>query len=516
MSTVPVAQIQEDVQQDKSDSSHVSITDDSRRKANADAESCDGYAPGTTWKLEIVEPAHLSHHDPDFPAQPRKPLTLFSAYFVVNLVALSFGLDSSLYLPTVVALITRIEPANVTRTFFLVQTISSIAQVVVMLTIGLIVHYCARGSLKASIALLIAASAAGNLIYTIGGVKGSVTALIIGRVLCGVASASSGVAGVYLSLTSSVEERLLCMTNFRTFAGVALVLGPLLSALFGLADFYIGSFHFDKLTAPTLGSFLIMTVLTVVILVAMEEQKSKAAASPFAALPAFVASKPKGAALALLGMLLSAYASALILYIVPINLTSRWNYSVQSEGYLFALINAVGLVGSLCADWIKGAALRLVVRIQGTGQPDDMEDKDAKAASKNSARVAEVALAIGSFLVAAIGITCMLISVTVDGDDASLKTAVVFMIGAMIVMASYNIQASVIPSIFSKLIPAALKVALMPWMSAMTAVGKVLAPALTDSFSASAGGLGLEYGFPIATSVFAVVLFAVGKNALSQ
>lgn len=82
----------------------------------------------------------------------------------------------------------------------------------------------------------------------------------------GLASASASLALSYIVVTSNAEERLSAMSLYRTFAGIALVLGPLLSMPLTLAKFDIGTFDINANNAP---SFVMSGIAVIIVCVCM-------------------------------------------------------------------------------------------------------------------------------------------------------------------------------------------------------------------------------------------------------
>ena len=108
----------------------------------------------------------------------------------------------------------------------------------------------------------------GNFLYATAGphALNSVWSLVGGRMFAGLASASASLALSYIVVTSNAEDRLSALSLYRTFAGIALVLGPLLSMPLTLVKFDIGTFDINANNAP---SFVMSGIAFIIVCVCM-------------------------------------------------------------------------------------------------------------------------------------------------------------------------------------------------------------------------------------------------------
>lgn len=207
---------------------------------------------------------------------PPWKLTLFRRFFFVNLVVLQYGIDSTLWLPTVYAFInTLVDHSRVTYYLSLTQLLPTVVHFFVSILVGPLVSYFGT-SLKWPMFVFLLCSAAGNFLYSCAGIHGidNVWAIIGGRMLSGLASGSSSLSMVYIVKSSSTEERLPALSWFRTFAGVALGLGPLLSIPLTRFSFHIGKYTVNETNAPTFVASGIAIVVAITICAAVKNKMS--------------------------------------------------------------------------------------------------------------------------------------------------------------------------------------------------------------------------------------------------
>ncbi|TIB97846.1 Creatinase/aminopeptidase [Wallemia mellicola] len=453
------------------------------------------------------------------PQQPSTKMQIFRRMCIINLVAFSFGIDSTLWLPSVYNFILTLRPNDADRYLAVTQAVSALAQFIVSLSIG--VFAAKVHSLKWTIVVCIALSFAGNFLYSCAGVGAlnNVGAIIGGRILCGIASGSSGLAMGFIAISTANVDRLEALSQYRTYAGIALVLGPALNALFGLIDIKIGNYTINENNAPTYCSSFIMALLAILLGLFLSN-KTKPAPNPIVPAIEFFRRGHYGPSLIILcSMLSSSYVSALILYVLPDRLSSFWGFSTGVQAGLQTAVYAAGLIGSLLSSYIRDGLGRLVLSItswkNGVDKVTLLERAKADGGVSAGAPLytgigLEILLGIVSFLWVSLGLIAMIISFGLDFvySSSQASTAAGFLIGCAVVMVGYNIQAAVLPTLFSKSLPNDLRVALTPWYGATVAMGKILAPLITEAITKATptggrtggnqiGGYALALGVPI-------------------
>ncbi|KAL4400234.1 hypothetical protein ACI68E_003150 [Malassezia pachydermatis] len=78
----------------------------------------------------------------------------------------------------------------------------------------------------------------------------------------------------YIVTSTSTEERLPALSLFRTFAGIALVIGPILSVVLTLFSFHIGKFIVNPYNSPTFVSSAIALIVALVTAFFVQEKKA--------------------------------------------------------------------------------------------------------------------------------------------------------------------------------------------------------------------------------------------------
>ncbi|KAL1920540.1 uncharacterized protein VTP21DRAFT_917 [Calcarisporiella thermophila] len=414
---------------------------------------------------------------------PRTSMHLLRDLFPVYLVVTAFSLDMTLYLPTVNPYIESIVGIEkLTYYFSLTQSVSSAAQIITSFSIGYVAEKI--GSIKWVFFSLMSLYVVGNVLYSIGSPSGlnSIVLVIVGRILCSVAEGSVGLGSSYIALVTTEEERLPAMSQYRSFMGFALI-GPGLSSLFGLCDFYIGSYNINAHTAPTLFTALLMFAFNMIILFRMKDRKTKAA-SLLKGIQTFFRPGP----LSLLFLqLFSSFSIATTQYLMPATFWQRYHFDTGLQGGLMVAIGIVALSGALFSHKLHS----VFEQFSRTKQ----------------AEVHMTAFAFGISTVAYIG---MLLAIRLDSEPATIGGKLVWIIACTLLYTAYNLQSSIHPSIFSKIIDPTLVVSLMPWLMGVFAVGKIIAPAV-------AGPLfpWLAYIAPLAMGILGFAIAMLARNTLS-
>lgn len=432
---------------------------------------------------------------------PRSQFQLFRAFFFVNLVALQFGIDGTLWLPTVFSYIATLVPPGKEHYYLsIAQLLPSAVQVFVSLLVGPVVAYMGA-SLKWSMVGFICISFIGNFLYSCAGPHaiGDVWALIGGRMLAGLASGSSSLAMSYIVMSSSMDERLESLSQYRSFAGVAFVIGPILSIPLTTFTFYIGKFAVNENNAPTfVSAFIALSIAFITCCFVREKRANKinflqvmlnnrheitGASKVIWAVPLLV----------LFLLFLSAFLMANVFYLMSDLMRSpdMWNLELTLISGLQAVVFLFALIGSLLADtfrkflqvWLKRASFfhrRILVALE-------ISETDEKSSVLAQKLVSEVALSVCSFIATVVGCILVIASLAVFAGTTSGHAGSVacFLIGCTIMMAAYNIQAASLPSLFSKSLPAKLRTVLTPWYGATVALGKLAAPPIIGAIGVS-------------------------------
>ncbi|WFD34151.1 hypothetical protein MCUN1_000987 [Malassezia cuniculi] len=431
----------------------------------------------------------------------RSRAELLRAFFFVNLVALQFGIDSTLWLPTVFSYISTITAHRRVHYYLsLAQLLPSAVQVFVSLLVGPIVALFTL-SLKWSMVVFILLSFVGNFLYSCAGpfAINNVWALIGGRMLAGLASGSSALAMSYIVSSSSTDERLESLSQYRSFAGVAFVIGPVLSIPLTTFSFHIGRFPVDQNNAPTFVSSFI--AVAVALITCCFVRQKRATQVNFLKVIVHNRSELTGHSkeiwavplLLLLLLFLSAFLMANVFYTMSDLMRSpdHWNLGLTLISGLQAIVFLFALIGSLLADSFRRIIQTSMQRASSFRRRIhtalDIQSDDDKGSLLTDKLVSEVVLSACSFLATVLGCILSIISLAVQAHTTGSHAGSVacFLIACTIMMAAYNIQAATLPSLYSKCLPAKLRTVLTPWYGATVALGKLAAPPIIGAIGVS-------------------------------
>lgn len=427
-------------------------------------------------------------------------VALLRRFFFNDLVALQFGLDATLYLPTVYAFAVTLE-RNAPYYVSLTQLLPAAVQVVVSLMIGPIVGMLGS-SLKWPTVVLVAMCAIGNFVYSCAGEHaiGSVWALIGGRMVCGLASGASSLSMAYLSVSTTAAERLPAFSAYRTIMGVALVMGPLLSIPLTTFAFDVGEYRVDGTNASTFVAAAIAAVVTGITAIYIKERK--AAKVDFVKIIAERGSMEwSSPAICLAVMFLSSFLMADTMYLLSVMLTApkQWSLGLTLASGLQAIVFGVSLLASLFVESVRGWIGRMI------------KWRESRAGNEGyTAADQEIVLSLASFAATVLGLVLVIVGIQVH-NTGSLAA---FLIGATMMMASYNVQASTLPSLYSKCIPGKMRVVFTPWYAAMVAAGKLAAPPSVHAMGQARGWV-VSQIVCIGLGVLAGVILIAGRKSLS-
>jgi hypothetical protein len=431
----------------------------------------------------------------------------------VFLIALQFGMDSTLWLPTAYQHLAKCT-SNGTETshyLSLAQLLPAAVQLFVSLFVGPLAAMV--GSLKWPACFLLLCSAVGNLIYSLaapGGIN-NVWAIVGARCLLGLASGSASLAMAYLTVSTASHQRIEAMSLFRTFGGIAMVLGPLLSIPLTRVHFDVGhsAFKVDGTNAPTfLAAFTSLIIASLVAF--LLDDKSKPAHNAFVPLMGFFTSKDgrwKMPCLILGLMLVSAYLSANVLFLLSELLAQRWHIGITLASGIQAIVFALSLLASIGCGRMRQFILDHMQK-SNAASGSDAAEKGKLEDQAGSKLHAETVLTQASQVISLTAV--FLITMSLSFKAGSAATAVVFAIACSLAMMGYNIQAASLPSLFSQSLPADVRASLVPWYAATVA-----APPVTETIGSSNGhGWAASQSVPLALALGAIAVLALASKRL--
>lgn len=398
--------------------------------------------------------------------RPNSQFALLRRFFFNDLVALQFGLDATLYLPTVYAFVATLQRDV---PFFR----QSRAAPPVCCPVPRIPRRWPR---RRSSRLL-----------TQVGHRCLRRRLCLRRMVCGLASGASSLSMAYLSVSTSPAERLPAFSAYRTVAGVALILGPLLSVPLTLFSFNVGDYRIDGTNAPTFFSAASAAAVAITSALFIEDRAAnRMDTRAFAELRSM---RWAGPALCLAAMFVSAFLMADVMYLMSVMLTSPayWRLSLTLASGLQAAVFGAALLASFAAAPLRTWLSRVLKRA------DDIRGR--------ASTDAEATLSIAAFASSAAGLAVLIAGINLHSRPALAA----FLIGATLMLAGYNVQAATLPSLYTKSMPTAVRVVMTPWYAAMIAAGKLAAPAIVHVITRSAGDL-VPQGMCIALCVLGVLL----------
>lgn len=454
---------------------------------------------------------------------------LFRRFFFINLVSIQYGIDSTLWLPTVFTYLETLTGSRASFYLSLAQFLPAVIQFFVSLLVGPLMALTG-GSIKWAIVAFVFCSAIGNFLYSCAAEHGigNEWAIIGGRMLCGLSSGSFSLAMSYIVSSTTTEERLPSLSLYRTFAGVALVIGPLLSVVLTLFTFYIGKFAVSPENAPTFVSSAIALVVALVTALFVKEKKAgkynifsiaknhshelKTGSNKDWAIPLYL----------LVLLFFSAFLMSNVFFLMSdlLRSSSYWHYDLTLISGLQAIVFFVSLVGSLYAENLRKVIQNFMNKRKQVQELATLDTAKEESNGDISIR-SEAILASISFAISIVGAILVIIGIAIfdQMDSSNAGAAACFLIGCIVYMIAYNIQAASLPSLYSKSVPGKLRLVMVPWYGATVALGKIAGPPIIqvigDSTHTNHGWIGTQ-GLCIALSLLCSVSFFVFMRPLAS
>ena len=411
----------------------------------------------------------------------RMRVDLFRRFFVVDLAPLVYGLDSTLWLPTVLSYATLLAPHDAERVVSYAQFLPSMVQLVVSILTGPVAAYFSA-SLKWCIVFFLLCSAAGNTVYACAGPHaiGHAWALIGGHMLSGAASGAASLALSYIVMVASADDRLAAVSLYRAFVGVALAVGPLLTVPLQLVSFRVGLFAVDSNNAAAWVMAFFALALAGVVSMRLRDVHVPHA-NHFRVRIQHAAERSMrrswvAAAAVLVLIAASSFLLADVFFVLSVLLTdaAHWHMSLIASSCVQGAVFGVALVGSVAAEHVRGWVQRRRRAGPAAGDAD----------------VPEIGVGLVSFVGAVVGLTLVLIALRLDKVRRTQAGALAcLLIGCGVMVTAYNVQAASLPSLFSQCLPASARPALTPWYAAAVALGKAGAPLVVQALSRTADGM---------------------------
>lgn len=427
----------------------------------------------------------------------------------VSLLALQMSFDTAIYLTSIVHFVESIAPGRSSYFLDVAQACGAAAQIVVSLSIGYIARW--MNTMKWVALPIIALSAVGNFLYSCAGAGALNSAWIVvaGRVLSGIASGSGGIAYSYIATVyPSAKESVFGYRVFRNSIAVYMILAQLLSIAFSYCDFKVGDYHINSMNAPTFITSFLVSGTVIVLAVIMENPNPSAnlqAKQSEQKLPEEVKQADYKKEfnihhswdtycipfLIILENFIASFLISILMYMFPLFYTLHvgWKTLYQSIGLVIVLF--ISTIISILIPYTLSK----------------------KRDTDYAFILLECHTVVISLIFEAVGFTLMVSTYVCFKPSQSLGYAVGFTIGMICVFTGYNCSASCLPSIYKQTIPKHLMSVTLPFMVAVTSLGKLLAPIICEQIynSPAKGGMANGLGLILTAAGLFTILLVIYK-----
>lgn len=392
-------------------------------------------------------------------------------------------------------------------------------------------------SIKWTLVVLMIFSVLGNFLYSCA-LEISLYAILGGRILCGIASASGALVYSYITATNPDRTKVTkLVSGYRTAAGVFMAILQIIAIFGSYVDFHIGSFRISSNNAPTFISSFVMIVVSITLVFTLDNarvatqkrsetitdlENLKTSTKSFrfsgALKQFFLAGRSQllASLVVLWGMFLASFLVSEVMYFMPIFLSDSLDWLTKDQGIAFMVACVVGLCGSLVIPKLAVVNFR-GARSSGTKASKDFElaekdndldnaekpdSKDRECEShhtksgKNQMFFNQMIISLVSLFLALIGQGFMIGAneIFTSKSSSSTGTGCFFVSGLALIMAGYNGMASTFPALFSEFIKPEVKVQLMPLIGAIAALGKLVSPIVMSSLYETKLGMPIAVG----------------------
>lgn len=429
----------------------------------------------------------------------------------VSLMALQMSFDTAIYLTSIVHFVESIVPGRSAYFLDVAQACGAAAQIVMSLSIGYIARWA--DTMKWVALPIISLSVVGNFLYSCAGngALNSAWVVVAGRILSGIASGSGGIAYSYIAAVyPSAKDSVFGYRVFRNSIAIYMMLAQILSIGFSYCDFKVRGYHINSMNAPTFVTSFLVSGTVVVLAVIMENPSP----SPKPKVNHSEEDNPeqdkpmddKGfnisefwdtyciPLLTILENFIAAFLISILMYLFPLfyTLLAGWETLEQSIGLVIVLF-----VSTIISILIPYTLPR-------------------KRDTDYAFILLECHTVVISLLFEGVGFALMVSTYVCFKQSQSLGYAIGFTIGMICVFTGYNCSASCLPSIYKQTIPKHLISVTLPFMIAVTSLGKLLAPIICEQIynSPAKGGMAIGLGIILTAAGLFTIMLVVYK--LSQ
>ncbi|KAA8907644.1 hypothetical protein TRICI_004935 [Trichomonascus ciferrii] len=431
----------------------------------------------------------------------------------VSLLALQMSFDTAIYLTSIVHFVESIAPARSAYFLDVAQACGAAAQIVVSLSIGYVASWAK--TMKWVALPIISLSAVGNFLYSCAGpgAINSAWVVVVGRIFSGMASGSGGIAYSYIAAVyPSTKGSVFGYRVFRNSIALYMMLAQILSIAFSYCDFKVGDYNINSMNAPTFITSFLVSATVIILAVIMEnprpssktkqsqqdhpeecnEHTSEKSSSKLNQLWSTY-SIPL---LTILENFIASFLISILMYIFPLyyTLLVKWKTLYQSIGLVIVLFSST--------------IISILIPYTLPKKPD----------TSYAFMLMECHTVGISLIFEAVGFALMISTYVCFKHAQSIGYAIGFTIGMTCVFTGYNCSASCLPSIYKQTIPKHLMSVTLPFMVAVTSLGKLLAPIICEQIynSPAGGGMATGIGLILTACGLFIIMLVIYKLKLKQ
>jgi MFS family permease len=430
----------------------------------------------------------------------------------VSLLALQMSFDTAIYLTSIVHFVESIAPGRSAYFLDVAQACGAASQIVVSLSIGYIARW--TNTMKWVALPIISLSAVGNFLYSCAGAGAlnSAWIIVIGRILSGIASGSGGIAYSYIAAVyPSTKGSVFGYRVFRNSIALYMMLAQILSIALSYCDFKVGDYNINSMNAPTfITSFLVSGTVIILAVIMENPRPSSKMKQPQQDLPEKCneANERKSSKfnqfwaiyciplLTILENFIASFLVSILMYMFPLfyTLLVRWKTQYQSIGLVIVLF--VSTIISILIPYTL----------------------PKKRNTDYAFVLMECHTVVISLIFEVVGFALMISTYVCFKPSLSLCYAIGFTIGMICVFTGYNCSASCLPSIYKQTIPKHLMSVTLPFMVAVTSLGKLLAPIICEQIynSPAGGGMAIGLGLILSFAGLFTIMLAINKLKLKK
>eukprot|EP00164_Ancoracysta_twista_P007740 GFYU01011039.1.p1 GENE.GFYU01011039.1~~GFYU01011039.1.p1 ORF type:complete len:512 (+),score=147.33 GFYU01011039.1:210-1745(+) len=366
------------------------------------------------------------------------------------------------------------------------------------------------GGLTTVFNVLLITAVCGNILYSFAGASNSIALLFIGRLMAGWGTGTIGIGMSYIGATTTLDERMTTVANFRAASGVGACISQAIAYLLTFIDVKVGSWTVNQLNSPALVAAFLLTCALVGVNLFVKRDYASAqqnaaqrtatdveeggAVKELRVLRVWTA----GTITCLLVFTFNGILSSSMLFFMPILTHDGWGWETARMSNL--------LLGSYFAMLIASVLIKKTVKF----------DFIQKRGDWFSVFLHMLLVIVGLVLVmigAGAGVSATG-AASHELGESSYGAKFTFVVGFILIYFGYASENTVAGGVYSKIIPSENQIVMMPLYMTAFAAGNIIGP-LWAGLELHVQGWALAMGFVLTAFIVLTCTVYLVRHSLT-